>query len=374
MLVILTNIPTPYRTAFFDEVQAECFRRGEGFHVIYCAESEPNRFWGYDPAGMRHEHTMLRGLHPRLLGTVMHFNLGVISALRHLRPSTLVVAGAWNTPTMLLAGMNFLSPKPRRLFWSEGHAQAALRHSGIIPWVRRRAYRSYDGFAVPNRRSAEWALAQAGEKREVFSLPNSIDVDFYRRPDSAARSAARRELGLPEQARILVQVATLMPRKGTMELARAFLALNPAERAGAILVYVGTGPLASELAALAARSGGAIRMLGQQPPEGVRKALYAANVFVLNTRRDPNPLSPLEAGAAGLPSLLSSLAGNVDEVILDGQTGFVIPDPEDPSATLRRCLACNDEEIEAMGRRAAERVAAGFSASAVARSFLDQLA
>jgi glycosyltransferase involved in cell wall biosynthesis len=372
MLVILTNIPTPYRTAFFDALAEESARAGKRFHVLYCAKTEPGRHWPYDPSKMKHAHTVLRGFHPSLTGIQAHLNPGVLAELNLLKPDTLLLAGSWNTPTMLIAGLNIYSPHPRRFFWSEGHADAALHKSGLIAWLRRRVYRTFDGFAVPNTKSAEWAIAQAGSARPVVNLPNAIDAAFFKRPSSDARSQARQKLGLPIEGRVLVQVSALTERKGVLPLAQAFLGLSDAHRAGACLVFVGEGEQRAELESLAAQSAGAIRLLGQLPPEEVRQVLWAADAFVLNTRLDPNPLSAIEASAAGLPVLMSAAAGNIHEIVVAPNAGFVIRDPADPADALRAMLAASDEELVAVGARAAAN-AQRFDAMTVARSLIKQL-
>jgi glycosyltransferase involved in cell wall biosynthesis len=373
MLVILTNIPTPYRTAFFDALAEDAARAGKRFHVLYCAKTEPGRHWPYEPAKMKHAHTVLRGFHPSLTGIQAHLNPGVLAELNLLKPDTLMIAGSWNTPTMLIAGLNIYSPAPRRFFWSEGHADAALHKSGLIAWLRRRIYRTFDGFAVPNAKSAEWALAQAGGPRQVVTLPNAIDAKFFARPSSAARQEARRRLGIEEQGRVLVQVSALTARKGVLELAKAFLDLPAQDRRGARLLFVGDGDLRSQLADLADASGGSIRLLGQLPPEEVRRVLWAADAFILNTRLDPNPLSAIEAAAAGLPVVMSAAAGNIREVVEVPAAGFVIHDPIDPSAALRAVLSASDDQLAAMGARAAELARTQFDAPAVARSLVKQL-
>ena len=371
-LVVLTNIPTPYRTAFFDALAEEAAQVGKRFHVLYCAKTEPGRHWPYDASKIRHAHTVLRGFHPSLTGIHAHLNPGVLAELNLLKPDTLLLAGSWNTPTMLMAGLNIYSPHPRRFFWSEGHADAALHKGGLIAWLRRRMYRTFDGFAVPNAKSAEWALAQAGGPRPIVTLPNAIDAQFFARP-SGARAEARRALGLEGEGRVLVQVSALTARKGVLELAKAFLALPPDARHGAKLLFVGEGELRSQLESLAAESASAIRVLGQLPPEEVRRVLWAADAFVLNTRLDPNPLSAIEAAAAGLPVVMSAAAGNVREVVENPNTGFVIRDPADPSETLRAVLAASDAHLTEMGARAAELARTQFDASAVARSLIRQL-
>ena len=372
-LAILTNIPTPYRTAFFDAVAAEAARVGKGFHVLYCAKTEPGRHWPYEPAKMRHAHTVLRGFHPSLFGLHAHFNPGFLAALNRLKPDTLIVAGAWNTPTMLLSGLNTYSPAPRRFFWSEGHAGAVLHKSGLIARLRRRTYRSFDGFAVPNAKSAEWALAQAGEPRQVVTLPNAIDAGFFSRTSASGRQDLRRQLGLGAEDRLLVQVSALTARKGVLELARAFLGLSAEERKGAKLLFVGEGDRRAALESLASGSNGAVRLLGQLPPEEVRRVLWAADAFVLNTHLDPNPLSAIEAAAAGLTIVMSAAAGNVREVVEAKQTGFVIRDPADPTDALRLVLAATDAQLAEMGARAAELALSQFDAPAVAKSLLKQL-
>ena len=372
-LVVLTNIPTPYRTAFFDALAEEASRAGKRFHVLYCAKTEPGRHWPYDTSKIRHAHTVLRGFHPSLTGIHAHLNPGVLAELNLLKPDTMLIAGSWNTPTMLIAGLNIYSPAPRRFFWSEGHADAALHKGGLIAWVRRRIYRTFDGFAVPNAKSADWALAQAGIPRPIVTLPNAIDAKFFARPSANARAESRRALGLEGEGRVLVQVSALTARKGVLELAQAFLALPAEDRRGAKLLLVGDGERRAELEALALKSGGVIRVLGQLPPEEVRRVLWAADAFVLNTRLDPNPLSAIEAAAAGLPVVMSAAAGNIREVVEVPNAGFVIRDPADPSEALRAVLSASDAQLAEAGARAAELARTQFDAPAVARALIKQL-
>ena len=273
---------------------------------------------------------------------------------------------------MLIAGLNIYSPAPRRFFWSEGHADAALHKSGPIACLRRRIYRTFDGFAVPNEKSAEWALAQAGGPRRVLTLPNSISTKDFARPSASVRQEVRRQLGLERAGRVLLQVGLLDSAKGAPELAAAFLRMRTMMAADTVLAFAGTGPAESAILDLAAKSDGSIRLLGQLSPEGVRAALWAADVFILNTRRDANPLSAIEASAAGLPIVMSTAAGNFKEIVAEPDTGFAIRDPSDPSEALGDVLAASDAQLAAMGSRAAAN-AQRFDAPVVARSLIKQL-
>jgi glycosyltransferase involved in cell wall biosynthesis len=188
-----------------------------------------------------------------------------------------------------------------------------------------------------------------------------------------ARQEARRQLGLEGSGRALVQVSALTGPKGVLELAEAFLGLGEQERADAKLIFVGDGNRRPALEDLASRSAGAIRVMGQLEPAAVRQVLWAADAFVLNTFFDRNPISVIEAAAAGLPLVMSAAAGNVRETVVAPNTGFVIRDPSNPAEALRSVLAAADDRLAEMGARAAELARTHFAAAAVARSLVSQL-
>ena len=370
--VILTNIPTPYRTAFFNELAAASDQLGAEFHVLYCAQTEPGRHWPYEPAKMRHPYALMGGLSPKFAGACFHINPSILNRIAEINPDTLLIAGSWNTPTMLMALLGTSPKTVRRLFWSEGHAKAVLHKHGPIAWLRRKIYSAFDGFAVPNSQSADWARVQSGSLKPVLDLPNSIDVSYFRNPSAQSRGEIRQKLGIPVGSRVLVQVSSLTHRKGVLDLAESFLRLSSADGTCAHMIFVGEGDCRKRLEALAAKSGGTIRVLGHLAPSELRQVLWASNAFFLNTRLDPNPLSPIEASAAGLPVVMSRAAGNVREMIEAPAAGFVIEDPSDPSEALAYAMSLPEEKLKELGSRAASN-ASRFDAAHVARALISQL-
>ena len=49
-VVIITNIPTPYRIPLFNELNAQLAREGIGFKVVFAALGYPRRKWEIDMA------------------------------------------------------------------------------------------------------------------------------------------------------------------------------------------------------------------------------------------------------------------------------------------------------------------------------------
>ena len=174
-LVVLTNIPTPCRTAFFDALAEAAACAGKRFHVLYCAKTEQGRHWPYEPAKMKHAHTVLRGFHPSLTGMRAHLNPGVLAELNLLKPDALVVAGPWSTPTILLAGLNLYSPPPRRFYLFDAEVKADETRFSPIAWLRRQAYRRYDEVIATSALAVESAKAHAGDESPIASLTGTKD-------------------------------------------------------------------------------------------------------------------------------------------------------------------------------------------------------
>ena len=68
--------------------------------------------------------------------------------------------------------------------------------------------------------------------------------------------------------------------------------------------------------------------------------------------------------------MVATTVGSVDELVLDGETGVLIP-PDDPAAltaAIRR-LAADPERSRRMGEAGRRRVIAVFSAEVMAREF-----
>jgi glycosyltransferase involved in cell wall biosynthesis len=101
---------------------------------------------------------------------------------------------------------------------------------------------------------------------------------------------------------------------------------------------------------------------------GYRRELlpvYASfDIFLLTSRREGLPNSLLEAMAMGLPVVTSDVAG-AKELVLHGQTGFVLPQGDvEGIAHALITLATDDRQRKRMGQAGRERVECDFSFTA----------
>jgi hypothetical protein len=172
-LVVLASAPTPSRTALYDAMAEAAAAVGRRFHVLYCVKREQGANEAHDSATIRHAHTVLRGFHPSLTGMQAHLNPGVLAELNLLKPDTLILAGPWQTPTILLAGLNIYSPPPRRFYFVDDQSSPGARLPRWISWLRRQAYRRYTGY-----------IAKEGQHEDVAREFASLAGQNCRLPDS----------------------------------------------------------------------------------------------------------------------------------------------------------------------------------------------
>jgi glycosyltransferase involved in cell wall biosynthesis len=372
-LVLTTNIPTPYRAAFFPILAGVLRENGVDFEVLYYAATEPNRHWRVDLSTQGYPWKILGGVHPRLGGIYPHINPALPWTLRRCRPTWVLVAGAWNTPSSLMAASRVISGGGVRLFWSEGHPHAVLHPRGPIAALRRTVLRRFDGFAVPNRASELFVQTETRQPAVCLPLPNTVDEDFFLTRPEAERADIRRRLGVEPEDMVLLCVAELSERKGVELLATAASDLPEPLRRKVILVYAGDGPRRPHVEAAA--RGVRLRMLGHVTLEEIRAWSYAGDLFVLPSKTDANPLSAIEAAFCGMPLVMSARAGSIDELVGAGNCGWRIPEPESTVITdvLVEALSAPEAARRAAGARARAVALDNFSRHAVAKRFVEQL-
>jgi glycosyltransferase involved in cell wall biosynthesis len=149
--------------------------------------------------------------------------------------------------------------------------------------------------------------------------------------DDARRATIRRDLGLAVEATVFLYVGRMEPHKGLQELVEAFGKLPASkERAPANLLLVGDGSMRNALGG-AATGDSRIHWLGRLSGTALLDAYAAADVFVLASRFEPWGLVVNEAMAAGLPVIATDRVGCVDDLVVQGETGSVVP-AESPDA------------------------------------------
>ncbi len=222
-------------------------------------------------------------------------------------------------------------------------------------------YRSLVDHVVANSIGVQREVLAAGVAPDRVSLVHEgIDLAPWQ-GIRADRAAARQRLGIAPDALLLACAAALRPRKGQRDLLHAFALLRPRfPQARLFLAGDGTDLALLRRRAVALGIDAAVHIPGAVRP--IRDLYAAADVFCMPSFHEGLSNACLEAGAAGLPQVVSP-AGGLPEIVADGETGLVVRagDPNAWSEALSALLA-DPARRERMGTAAAARVAALFPA------------
>ncbi|GGG64004.1 glycosyltransferase WbuB [Kocuria dechangensis] len=205
--------------------------------------------------------------------------------------------------------------------------------------------------------------------------PNAVGGAYLEEPLPVAE--ARRAVGLPQNARILGTVTSVVDYEGLDDLLRAAARMAP-NVADLLVVIVGDGAARPGLETLAGELGIAhrVRFTGRVPREQAVLYHQAFDVFVVPRKdrtvtRAVTPLKPVEALATGTPVVASRLPA-LAELVADGITGMLVPpeDPETLATVLQMMLECPAVR-QCLGAEGRHRVLSRRTWDVVARGTVD---
>lgn len=189
-------------------------------------------------------------------------------------------------------------------------------------------------------------------------------VDFARLADPPL---PRHELGVPRNALMLTSAGALVGHKDHDNLLKAMPAVLRAFPE-ARLVIAGEGELRPELESRIQSLGlqDIVRLLGHRTD--APRIIKAADLYVSSSWSEGLGTSILEALACGVP-VVATMAGGADEMVIPGETGYLVPcrDPEALADAIILSLR-HREHAQEMARTGREFVQAKFSAEKMAEN------
>ena len=232
--------------------------------------------------------------------------------------------------------------------------QSAPRRAAYVAIERRLGRFTDIGLCVGTAVAAEAVRRRLIAPERVRTIDVPVDSEG---PDlgGQARAQARRALGLPADAVVVGAVGRLAYQKAPEDFVAAILALSRPEVIG---VWIGDGPDADRVRALARAAAPRARVLLLGERRDVPTLLPALDVFALPSRYEGLPVAVVEAMRAGVP-VVASAVNSVPDVVIPGETGLLVA-PQAPVDLARAIAHLLDHPAEARRMAdAAEQRSAG---------------
>lgn len=227
-------------------------------------------------------------------------------------------------------------------------------------------YRQVDCFICASDAIRQILLADGVPPLRAVTVHEGIDLS---RVDAAPPANLHAELWLPHHAPLIGNVAALVPHKGQRHLIES-AALVVRQVPDARFVVAGEGELRPvlERAIRDHHLEKHVLLLGFRPD--VLSLHKAFDIFAMSSITEGLGTSLLDAMASGKP-VVATAAGGIPEVVVDGETGFLVP-PRDHEAMANSLVTLlKDEQLrQRMGRAGLVRARRKFSADRMVQQTL----
>jgi rhamnosyl/mannosyltransferase len=233
-----------------------------------------------------------------------------------------------------------------------GRAEIRRLSEPFVQEAMRRASR----IIVTSRRYADTSLELEPHLDKIEVIPHGIDPSKFEDAEKEEVSNIQSRYG----PRLVIAIGRLVPFKGFEILIEAM------RKVPGNLLIIGEGPLRRHLEEVARDCGNSERVffMGKIDNSQLVNYLSAADVFTMPSisRAESFGIVQLEAMAAGIPVVNTSIDSGVPEVSLDGITGMTVPpaDARSLARALTTLLADRETRLK-MGEAGRARVRKEFS-------------
>ncbi|MDD5751845.1 MAG: glycosyltransferase family 4 protein, partial [Candidatus Peribacteraceae bacterium] len=211
----------------------------------------------------------------------------------------------------------------------------------LVKWC----YRHASMFVVPSQFTKHLVEEYAKAQYRIAVIHNGVNFDRFQKDAGAGQ--LRKKYG---NNRVLLTVGGLWGRKGHDLTLRA-LKLVTQKRKDVRYVMVGEGNGRPQLEALVRELGlqEYVEFAGRKSGDDLVRAYQAADIYVhtpkiVDLKFEGFGIVYLEASACGKP-VVATDAGGVRDAVLDGETGFVVPDGDIPAVADRILQLMDDADL-----------------------------
>lgn len=326
-VLIITNILTPYRVFFFDKLYNYIKMTGGELKIVVMAETEPNRNWNYKDLERGYTE-LIDSSSINLKGDVfIHIPKNIKDILINFRPDKVIVGGSYQNPAILSLAKNKSKLNYELIFWSESHLMEDKGYNKakiiIRDVIRKLMISKFNSFCVPGMMAKDFIEVYKGEGK-YYNLPNIVDDNYYSKAyvnKEEDREKLRHKYKIDKDKYIFILPARLAPVKGILEFLDIYKKV--VNKKNASILIAGTGELKERIESICENENIDVRLLGSRKQEEMLELYTLADCLLLPSLSDPNPLSCIEALWAGLPLLLSNRVGNYNEVVKEGENGYI---------------------------------------------------
>lgn len=308
-LLIVTNIPSPYRRYKFETLEKLLNERGHQLEVYFMAKTEPTRQWDSDENMIGFTSRIFYNFNLWRGKPIMHFNPGLLWKVFRSN-CDIVVVGGYASPSHILS--IFFTKREKLVLSIESNISSMKYDNWLIKLIRKYAFSKPRVFQVTGEKTIEYLrYHKVSSTIPIIKLPNVINQSNF--PASSINDSDT------TQKIKLFCVARFVQVKGILPFIKS---IDDDNKERFEFIFAGDGELLKEAVKFVNDNNLSARFLGHINENEVNSYLNFCDAFLLPSISDASPLSAIEALSQGKPLLLSNRVGNISEVLVEGSNGF----------------------------------------------------
>lgn len=320
-VLVVTNIPTPYRIPLFNQLNEELEKRGIKLKVAFGALGYARRKWAVDMSQCKFEYEVLpsKNLCYSSPEKSSFTYSGLYRIISKENPSV-IITNAFSIATTKIWLRSWFK-KTDYIIWSGAIRRKDKSDSFVRILQRKILIRRAAGFITYGTKAKEYLISLGAAADKIQIGINTTDTEFYRAETKRIHDNMKDET----KRKRLLCVGYITKRKRLDKLFYVVKSLS-IRRQDFVLQLVGSGPGMKNLKNLAddLHITNLVSFEGFKQKKEILRYLAAADCFLFPSEYDIWGLVLVEAMSAGLPCIASIHAGATHDLIKEGVTGFAM--------------------------------------------------
>lgn len=305
-VAIVTNAPAPYREATYERL-SDIY----DLTVIFLSRREANRFWNIEPP--RYKHIFLTSRVKSFGEKTIYYNSNILPTLNQLNPDHLVICGHG---TEYLKSLAWATLKRRKSsLFTDSNILAESDNGQIRKQIRRLSQPFFDNAICVGNKGREMLLGWGFTEKNIFISPLCVDNNSFLK---FSKSFENRDFDILFSGQFIRRKSPLFFSDVVHNVSAK---ISRKLRVG----IMGEGPM--KKAAVEGLSDADVELhdFGHVSQQDLAKVYGNSKLLLFPSKSDPWGIVANEAMAAGCLVLTTEFAGSADDLIVNGQTGFVLP-------------------------------------------------
>ncbi len=370
LILLVTNIPNPYRIALFDELNIMLQKNGYRFHVVFGNSTYSRRKYELPYQAIRFPYTLLDSvtfhfgnsehtyfLYQRLTRTILK-----------LKPM-LIIASGFNLATLKVWLLSFWLSF-RYVIWSGSYPVKGRNDSLLRQWMRKLLLSRCSSCLVYGSKAEEYVKQLGIASYKIFTAINTVDTSFF-----SQQTEQQRKQVVFKPPYHFCTIGYFTRRKESLAMLQTIKLLSDINP-NFVLDIIGDGPELARMKQFITdnKLDRYVVFHGYKQQHELPAYLAGSIGFLFQTGYDIWGLVLNEAMAAGLACLSSINAGSTHDLIEHGRNGYAV-DFNYPESVVKIMdeLIRHPEKARAIGQEAKRTIQSKATLSASTQGFLNAI-